>query len=262
MRALRFFLCTALVLAIPTIGVAQSRLDEIVARGAIRVGLTGDYRPFSTLEKPKDDRTPGGYTGLDADMAAALAESLGVKVEFVATTWSTLMADVNGGKFDVGMGGISVTLPRQKMAFFSIPLMRVGKTPIARCADKDRYATLEQIDRPGVKVIVNPGGTNERFDRATLKQAEIVIFPDNTRIFEELIAGRADLMITDSVETKLRQKLHPELCAVHPDQPFDYGELAYLLPRDIALKQYVDQWLHLAMENGTWRRLLETYLGL
>ena len=35
----------------------------------------------------------------------------------------------------------------------------------------------------------------------------------------------------------------------------------HLLPRDIVLKQYVDQWLHLAMENGTWRGRLESYLG-
>ena len=159
------------------------------------------------------------------------------------------------------MGGISVNLARQKTAFFSAPVLRVGKTPIARCADKARFQTLAQIDRPGVRVIVNPGGTNEKFDRANLKQATIVTFPDNTKIFEELVAKRADVMITDSVETKLQQKLHPELCAIHPDQPFDYGELAYLLPRDLPLRQYVNQWLHLAMENGTWRQRLESYLG-
>jgi cyclohexadienyl dehydratase len=67
-------------------------------------------------------------------------------------------------------------------------------------------------------------------------------------------------MITDSVETRLQHKLHPELCAIHPDKPFDFGELAYLLPRDIALKLYVDQWLHLSMENGTYRQLTERWL--
>ena len=251
----RFLLALALLL-LPTATWAQSRLDEIVARGTLRVALTGDYRPFSLL-----DKATGQYTGLDVDMANALAESLGVKLEIVPTTWSTLLADLKGDKFDVGMGGISVNLARQKTAFFSAPVLRVGKTPIARCADKARFQTLAQIDRPGVRVIVNPGGTNEKFDRANLKQATIVTFPDNTKIFEELVAKRADVMITDSVETKLQQKLHPELCAIHPDQPFDYGELAYLLPRDLPLQQYVNQWLHLAIENGTWRQRLETHLG-
>ena len=253
---MRYLFLALTLLLMPVATWAQSRLDDIVAKGTIRVGLTGDYRPFSLL-----DKTTGQYAGLDVDMANNLAESLGVKLEIVPTAWSTLLADLNGGKFDIGMGGISVNLARQKTAFFSIPVLRVGKTPIARCADKARFQTLAQIDKPGVRVIVNPGGTNEKFDRANLKQAQIVVFPDNTKIFEELVAKRADVMITDSVETKLQQKLHPELCAIHPDQPFDYGELAYLLPRDIVLKQYVDQWLHLAMENGTWRGRLESYLG-
>jgi cyclohexadienyl dehydratase len=249
----RFLLATALLLLAATAW-AQSRLDEVVGRGSLRVGLTGDYRPFSVL-----DRTTGQYTGLDVDMAVNLSEALGVKLEIVATTWPTLLTDLGAGKFDVGMGGISVSLPRQKAAFFSIPVMRVGKSPIAKCADEGRFQVLADIDRPGVKVIVNPGGTNERFDRANLKQAEIVSFADNTRIFDELVAGRADVMITDSVETKLQQKLHPELCAIHPDRPFDYGELAYLLPRDIVLQQFVDQWLHLTIKSGTGQRLLETY---
>jgi cyclohexadienyl dehydratase len=238
-----------------TSAMAQSRLDDIVARGTLRVGLTGDYRPFSLRD------STGAYSGLDVDMANSLADALGVKVEIVPTTWATLLPDLGEGKFDIGMGGISITLPRQRVAFFSRPVMRVGKAAIARCADKGRFQTLADIDRPGVKVIVNPGGTNERFDRANLHQAAIVDFPDNTRIFEALAAGGADLMITDAVETKLQQKLHPELCAIHPDQPFDFGELGYLLPRDIVLKQFVDQWLHITMENGVWSALLARYLG-
>ena len=67
------------------------------------------------------------------------------------------------------MGGVSVTLERQKTAFFSAPYLRDGKTPIARCADKDKFADLAAIDRPEVTVIVNPGGTNEKFDRAHLR---------------------------------------------------------------------------------------------
>lgn len=233
---------------------AQSRLDDILARGTLRVGLTGDYRPFS-LKGPD-----GGMSGIDVDMANDLAAALGVKLEIVPTTWPTLLAGLTGQKYDIAMGGITVTLERQKTAFFSIPVMASGKTPIARCADRDKYATLAEIDRPGVRVIVNPGGTNERFDRAHLHAATIQVFPDNTRIFDEIAAGRADLMITDAIETRLQQKLHPGLCAIHPDSPFDHSELAYLLPRDIAWKLYVDQWLRQAQAAGTWARALAAWV--
>jgi cyclohexadienyl dehydratase len=253
---MRLLAVLALYLLTATGAVAQSRLDDIVARGTLRVGLTGDYRPFSLL-----DKQTGAYTGIDADMARNLADALGVRLEIVPTTWASLLPDITGGKFDVGMGGISITLVRQKVALFSNPVMRVGKAAIARCADRDRFASLAAIDQPGVKVLVNPGGTNERFDHANLRRADIVPYPDNTRIFEQLASGLGDLMITDGVEAKLQQKLHPELCAIHPDQPFDFGELGYLLPRDVVFKQFVDQWLHISMENGSWARLTETYLG-
>jgi cyclohexadienyl dehydratase len=251
-------LAMALALSLlPCIAAAQSpsKLDAILTRGTLRVGLTGDYRPFSLR-----DKDTGAFTGLDVDMAQSLAKGLGVKLELVQTAWGALLPDLSADKFDLAMGGISVTLDRQKAAYFSIPVMRTGKTPIARCADAAKFATLADIDKPGVKVITNPGGTNERFDRAALKQADIVVFADNAKIFDELVAGHADLMLTDAVETRLQQKLHPELCAIHPDAPFDFSELAYLLPRDATLKDFVDQWLHLSVETGEYGRLTDKWL--
>ena len=214
-----------------------SRLDAILESHTLRVGTTGDDRPFTAL-----DKASGEYSGFDIDMARSLAQALGVKIEFVPTTWSNLAKDLAGGDFDIAMGGVSVTLDRQRKGFFSAPTMRDGKTPIARCADEEKFQTLSEIDRPGVKVIANPGGTNERFDRARLHAAEIVIYPDNLTIFDELADGRADLMITDASETRFQEKLHRGiLCAIHPDAPFDFAEKAYWMSPDPALKAFVDQ---------------------
>jgi hypothetical protein len=62
-------------------------------------------------------------------------------------------------------------------------------------------------------------------------------------IFGQIVSGAANLMMTDAIETRLQQRLHPQLCAVHPDAPFDHAEKAILLPRDDAFKAFVDQWL-------------------
>ncbi|MBY6262309.1 transporter substrate-binding domain-containing protein [Azospirillum sp. 412522] len=232
-----------------------SRLDAVLAAGTLRVGTTGDYKPFTYLNP--QTRT---FEGMDIDLAEAMGKALGVKVEFVKTSWGSLLPDLLADKYDIAVGGVSVTLERQKKALFSDALMRDGKTPITRCENKDRFQTVADIDKPGVRLIVNPGGTNEKFARANISNAQVEVHPDNVTIFDQIVAGRADLMITDAVETRLQQKLHPELCAVHPDQPFDFSEKAFLLPRDIVLKLWVDQWLHQTVATGQYQAVFNRWL--
>ncbi|WP_206955556.1 transporter substrate-binding domain-containing protein [Trinickia acidisoli] len=231
-----------------------SRLDAVIARGTLRVCTTGDYKPYSFL-KPD-----GTFEGIDIDMAESLAKSLGVKVEYVKTTWSNLMNDFLA-KCDIAVGGVSTSLERQKHVFFTQPYMIDGKTPITRCADVNKYQTLAQIDRPTTRVIVNPGGTNDRFAKQYLTHANVTVYPDNVTIFKQILAGKADVMVTDASETLLQQKLNPGLCSVHPDKPFQYGEKAYMLPPgDVTFQQYVDQWLHLARATGEFQSISDKWL--
>jgi cyclohexadienyl dehydratase len=230
---------------------ASSRLDDIIKRGTLRVGMTGDYLPFTFR-----DKTTSQFRGFDVDMAEALGKALGVKVEYVPTAWPQLMKDFEADDFDIAMGGVSITLDRQKKGMFSAPIMREGKTPIARCADKGKYETIADIDKSGTRVIVNPGGTNERFARANVKNAEIKTWNDNVTIFDEIAVGHADLMMTDASETRYQQKHHAGvLCAIHPEKPFDFAEKAYWLQRDAAFKAFVDQWLHIAIEDGSFKKI-------
>jgi cyclohexadienyl dehydratase len=243
----------AALAALCWIGVAaaqDSRLDAVQKSGVLRACTPGDYKPFSVA------RGDGGFEGLDVDLVQAMAKALGVRAEFVKTTWPKLMDDFTD-KCDVAVGGISVTLERQKRAFFSAAYMVNGKAPIAKCENAKRFQTVADIDQPGVTVIENPGGSNEKFARANFKRAKIVIFDDNTRIFDELLKGSADVMISESVETLAQQKAHPGLCAINPERPLQYGEMAWLLPRgDAVFKAWVDQFLHLAKASGDYDRML------
>ena len=241
------------LLLVTTAAQAQqpSRLDDIVKRGTLRVGMTGDYLPFTSLDKETQK-----FRGFDVDVAEALGKALGVKVEFVPTAWPAMAKDFEADKFDIVMGGVSITLERQKKGLFSTAFMREGKTPIARCGDKGKYDTLAEIDKPGTHVIVNPGGTNERFAKANIHNAEVRVYNDNVTIFDQIAKGDADVMMTDASETRYQQKLHAGvLCAVHPEKPFDFAEKAYWLQRDVALKDFVDQWLHIAHEDGSWQKI-------
>jgi len=248
----------AAVLALASQGaLAQtaSALDSVMQAGTLRACTPGDYKPFAF------QRADGSFEGIDVDLAQTLAKSLGVKLDFVKTSWANLMGDFTAGKCDIAVGGISVTTERQKRAFFSSAYMVNGKVPIARCEDVKKFQSVADIDKPGVRAIANPGGSNERFARANFKAATLTIHTDNLGIFDEVLQKRADVFVTEAAEALTQQKLKPGLCAVNPDKPLQYGEMAYLLPRgDTVMKAYVDQWLHLSKASGDYQRIVDAWL--
>jgi cyclohexadienyl dehydratase len=108
-------------------------------------------------------------------------------------------------------------------------------------------------------VVVNPGGTNEQYARANVRHAEIKVFADNRTIFDEIRAGRADVMITDDVEVELQIRRHADLC-----RPFQgvltHADKALLMPRDANLLEAVNEWLVPQVEAGKPARLIEQFL--
>ena len=81
-------LCLLVLLVFASCATAPDSLSAVRSRGVLLVGATGDYRPMSYLEPGT-----GEYVGFDAALAEDLAAELGVRLEFVPTTWPTLMDD-------------------------------------------------------------------------------------------------------------------------------------------------------------------------
>ena len=228
---------------------------QVMTSGMLRVGTTGDYAPFSYSA---DDMS---FTGIDIDLALNLAESLNVELIFIKTSWPTLMNDLAAGLFDIAMSGVSIIPARQQHAYFSAPYHLGGKSPITLCSRVAEFSSIEEIDQPSVSAIVNPGGTNERFIDAKLRRAKKILHQDNRTIFNEIINGNADLMITDSIEVRLQTNLHPELCESMPGKTLTYQEKGYMMPKDPALRLAVNQWLQEANSQKILKRTFEQHLN-
>ncbi len=255
-RGLTHSTSTALQRASAAVVHYQHRLEQVQATGVLRVGFTGDYPPFS-LQTESGAREPDG---VDMELAREIAADNNLALRWIRTSWPTLMEDLKAGHFDIGMGGISITAQRRREALFTKPYLRGGKTPISRCDRRDEFPDLEAIDRRDVQIVVNPGGTNEAFVRNHINRATVIVHEDNRTIFEEIVAGRADLMITDAIEVRLQAARQPMLCPTMTGQLLTLQEKAFLLPTSTAWQNEVDKWLAHALLRTPYEQRLNAYL--
>jgi cyclohexadienyl dehydratase len=235
---------------------ADSKLDDIVARGYIMVGTTGDYKPMSYL-----NQNTGKYEGFDTVAAELLAQSLGVQVKWVPTTWKTLTADTLAGKFDIAMCGITRTFARAKQMSMSNGYLMFGKTILCRKTDAKKFTSIADLNKKSVKVMVNPGGTNEKFAKDNLPQCTLLVHQQNTEIPGLIAAGKADVMITETMEARRYVRDDTKLAAPLIDSPFTKNDFGILMQRgDQIFLNYVNMFMEEKTFDGTFDKLETQYI--
>lgn len=258
MRALVHLLAIAL-LAIPAAAQTQSpdRLQKVLAAGVLRVGTSMDTPVFSMR-----DPATGKLEGFDMDALATLGPALGVKIEYVKMTFGTMLGDLAADKFDVAMSGMGRTFERARVATFSKPYHRYGKLMMIRSADKDRFKSLADLDRPGIKIAYNKGGLNDRFANTMFKQATPTGFESNELATADLLDGKVDAQVSDSTAAIYMARQNPRLAAMAPDNLFNPVYVAMLLRReDQTLLNYVNIWIDQIELDGTLARIRAKWLG-
>ena len=232
-----------------------TKLEEIRERGVLLVGTAGDYQPMSYL-----DPQTGTYVGFDVELVEDLADSLGVVVDYVVTSWPTLMEDTLAGRFDLAICGITITDARKQQALMSDGYFENGKTVLCRVEDAETYTSLEAINRPEVRVMENPGGLNEQFARENLPNATLIIHDVNQEIPSLVASGEADVMITEVMEAGFYVGQDSRLAAPLIHQPFTKGELGVLMPKGSEdLLDYVNAFLKMEKQSGRIDELAELY---
>ena len=236
--------------------VDRPTIARIQERGTILIGTTGDYRPLSFRE------ADGTYWGFGIEVAGVIAERLGVSIEFVQTSWPTLSADVQAEPqtFDLAIGGITITDARRETMLMSDGYLANGKTILCRATEADRYKSLADIDKPEVRVMVNPGGLNEKFANANLTHATIIVHQKNEEIPSLIAEGEADIMITEITEAPYYIKTDTRLAAPLLNSPFTHGEIGVLMRKgQTDLLQLVNDVISQMKSDGTLRQLHEKY---
>jgi cyclohexadienyl dehydratase len=221
---------------------STSRYAHILKNGILRIGVPGDYAPFAIA---KGD----SLSGADITLGRALASAMGVKPVFVKTSWANLATDMKNDAFDIAIGGISITTERAAVASFSVPYHKGGKTFLCRRADSARFSTAEAINKPAVRLIENKGGTNESVARALFPAAALQVFPNNIGVFNEIILGHADVMVTDDTEADLKAKQYPQLCRSFAGT-ITKSDKALWIHTDTALVGFVNNWLQKQLAMG------------
>lgn len=256
-------LCAGALLATAMLGVGgflpsaeAGRLQDIQERGTLLVGSTGDYKPMSYLNKET-----GKYEGFDCEVAELLAQSLGVKVQYVPTTWKTLSADTMAGKFDIAISGITRTFARAKDMDMSHGYLLFGKTILCRKEDAKKFTSEADLNKKSVRVMVNPGGTNEKFALSNLPDCTLLVHPQNAEIPSLIAEGKADVMITETMEARRYVRDDARLAAPLIDDPFTKNQFGILMAKgDQEWLNYVNFFMEEKDMDGTLDKLEDEYI--
>lgn len=234
----------------------KSRLAQILERGTVRIGTTGDFNPMSF-------RDPGSneYKGFDIAAMTELAKDMGVKIEWVATEWAQLVAGIAANRFDI-FSGASVNMARARTAAFTLPYLEAGTVPLSLKSNADKFKTWESINAAGVRVAVSMGTVFEEQAKRHFPKAEIKAVQAPATGFQEVLANRAEVTITSNVEASTLIKRFDQLAINVPGAEMrNRRPFAYVVGQDdLAWLNFVNTWVTLKKSEGFFDALEAQWL--
>ena len=238
-----------------TSAMAESRLQQILANGELRVGTTGDWNPMTMI-----DPTSKEHKGFDIDIATALAADMGVKVVFVPTTWKTLVNGVVAAKYDM-TSSASLSPKRALVAGYSLSYFAVEDVPLMLNKNKGKYNSWEDLNNPNVTVAVTLGTVQEKRAEVLFTKSKIIKVSAPARDYQEVLAGRADISMTSNLEAAKLVEQYPQMMVVPVQDGKNPTPLAVLLPQaDQVWINYVNHWIILKSERGFFDQLKAKWL--
>ena len=170
---------------------ASPVLDRILARGELKVGMSGDMPPLNLLNK--EDK----IIGLDADLAALAAAAMGVKLNVQKIAFSGLLPALESGSIDMIISNMTMTPDRNLKVAFVGPYFTSGKGFLTKNSSLTQAKKFADINSPKFTFAALKGSTSEAVARAGAPQAKLLTVATENEGVQMVINGQADGMIAD-----------------------------------------------------------------
>ena len=206
-------------------------LERIASTGALRVCIWPDYYGITF----RDTRT-GRLTGIDAELSVELAKDLGVRVQYVDSSFPRLIPDLLESRCDVAMFAVGIFAQRQKQLRFTQPYLSSDIYGVTTKSNQTVQSWAD-IDQPGVQVAVQRGTFMEPVMRETLRHARLVPTEPPQSREKELMAGRVDVFMTDYPYSRRLLDSSDWARLIAPPKPF------HVIPYGYATSPADTQWL-------------------
>lgn len=229
---------------------AQGTIDQIRERGVLRVAGIPTEAPYFV----RDIRT-GEWSGFVVDMAGDMAETLGVNLEMVESSWANSILDIQSGRVDVAFA--LTALPARALAiYFSEPTYYnsfVIVSPNAELAN----ASWADLNSPDITIAVDTGSAQDNIARAYLPRANMLRFQTRDEAVIAVATGRADALINTVLNSMVMRSRNPAIGEVYVPEPrlSSPSVIGINYDADEQFKTFVSAWANYNRQMGnnqTW----------
>ncbi|MFL2104313.1 amino acid ABC transporter substrate-binding protein [Desemzia sp. FAM 23991] len=197
--------------------------ERIVEEGKITVGLDDTFAPMGFRD------SNGEVVGFDIDLANEVGDRLGLDVEFQPIDWALKETELNNGNIDAIWNGYTITEERQEQVDFSTPYLENSQivivledSPIQTIADLSGKVVAAQQSSSAVDAInADPSNIVDQF-----ANQEIVVYPSNNDVFNDLGSGRSDAIVVDETLGRYYMKQNEDMAYRVLEENFGEEEYA------------------------------------
>jgi len=234
----------------------KSVLEEILTRGEIRVGFESGYMPFEMTDKT------GDFIGFDMDMAREMAKAMGVKFVPVNTAWDGIIPALVTKKFDIIMGGMTITQERNLRVNFANPYIVVGQTVLVNKKHEGVVKSYKDLNDPKYIVTSRLGTTGHEAIKRLLPKAECKTFEAEAEAAMEVLNGKADAIVYDLPFCAAFYTQHGGKNMIFLDEPFTYEPLAWAVRKgDPDFLNWLNNFLRQVRNDGRYDKMYNKWIA-